>query len=247
MDLELIDYEVDSERKAQIDALLERLGLPPAEDHLLYHQALVHSSYTYETRQSPLENYERLEFLGDAVLKLVVSEYLFGRFPSYREGDLTKIRAVIVSDATLARLAEQIGLGSVMIFGHSEAKSGGRRKISNLACGFEALLGALYLDGHMESIRPFLRMMLEEEVTKVDLSKTKENFKAALQELTQADGSGLPQYRQVSESGPSHNKTFCIEVLVNNEVLGYGVGKTKKEAQQNAAKMALETLNELED
>lgn len=231
----------------QIDELLTGLGLPTPQNYELYDQALTHSSYTYETRQSSLSNYERLEFLGDAVLKLLISEFLFEMFPHYREGDLTKIRAVIVSDAHLSKMAEQIHIGAYMVFGASEARSGGAKKSSNLACAFEALLGALFLDGALAEAREFLRHLLEEEIEKVDLSKTKHNFKAALQEFTQSHGDGLPVYRMVKETGPSHNRTFHIEVLVKHEVVGFGMGKSKKEAQQSAAKVALEVLNELDE
>jgi ribonuclease-3 len=240
------DY-ISPERKEELDSLLAFLNISGPYNYALYDQALTHSSFTYENKLSSLENYERLEFLGDAVLKIIVSEYLYERFPEYREGELTKIRAVIVSDSTLGTLAQSLNLGYFMIFGSSEARTGGAEKVSNLACGFEALLGALFLDGKMPETRNLLCTMLEDAVTKVDLSKTKDNFKAVLQELTQAEGDGLPVYRTVSESGPSHNKTFYIEVLINQEVVGHGSGKTKKEAQQSAAKMALDVLNSLED
>lgn len=236
-----------AERRAEIDALLTSVHLGTAYQYHLYDQALTHSSYTYENRLSAVENYERLEFLGDAVLKLVVSEYLYERFPDYREGELTKIRAVIVSDAVLADVARKISLGDYMVFGTSEARNNGRNKQSNLACGFEALLGALFMDGKLPEVRKMLIHMLDELITKVDLSKTKDNYKAALQELTQAESGGLPVYRTVKESGPSHNKTFYVEAIVNGEVLGYGSGKSKKEAQQSAAKLALESLNALDE
>ncbi|MEB3285940.1 MAG: ribonuclease III [Vampirovibrionales bacterium] len=232
-----------------------------AEKHIdfsLYHQALLHSSYVYEQRlrnedayrnrqHAQTENYERLEFLGDAVLKLIVSEYLFERFPEYREGELTKIRAVIISDATLAELAKNVNLGPYIIFGPSEYKSGGPNKTSNLACAFEALLGAMFLDGRMQKARQLLTVWLEDLITRVDLSKTKDNYKAVLQELSQAESGELPYYRTVSESGPSHNRTFRIEVLLHGEVMGVGSGKTKKEAQQQAARMALIALNQLSE
>ncbi|MDX2084161.1 MAG: ribonuclease III [Candidatus Melainabacteria bacterium] len=239
------DYAVHLQRRQEIDALLQMLGLPLPGRYDLYDQALVHSSFTYENRLSPLENYERLEFLGDAILKLIVSDYLFERFPDYREGDLTKIRAVIVSDNRLAKFAQQVGLGHYIVFGASEARNGGREKVSNLACAFEAFLGALYLDDHLEAARAWLYELLADEVTEVDMSDTKDNYKAVLQELTQADGFGLPVYRTVGDVGPSHNKTFFVEVLVHHEVIGHGSGKTKKEAQQSAAKMALSVLNQL--
>lgn len=238
-------FHVTPQRQAMLKELLNGLGILKPQQWELYDQALTHSSFTYEHGHSSLHNYERLEFLGDAVLKLVVSEYLFERFPYYREGELTKIRAVVVSDAILADLARQVALGRYMIFGQSEARSGGARKNSNLACGFEALLGALYLDGQLPFIRQFLVALMEDCITEVDLNKTKDNFKAALQEYTQGEGIGLPDYTTISESGPPHNKTFHVEVRVNGEVLGFGQGKTKKEAQQQAARLALLALNQL--
>lgn len=238
---------LDKDRKLQLAALLKSLNIKRPRQFELYDRALTHSSFTYENKLSAIDNYERLEYLGDAVLKLLVSEYLFERFPEYREGDLTKIRAVVVSDAKLAELAEQMNLGEFIIFGASEARSGGRKKVSNLACAFEALLGALFLDGKMLEARDLIRDQLEHLVTEIDMSKTKDNYKAALQELTQTDGGMLPHYRTVKETGPSHNRIFYVEVSINGEVMGMGSGKSKKEAQQAAARQALETLNELEE
>lgn len=229
-----------------LQQFLSSLGLEVSEETLpLYNQALTHSSHTYENKLSSLQNYERLEFLGDAVLKIIISQYLYERFPNYREGELTKIRAVIVSDSVLSTFAQRIGLGDYMVFGPSEAKSGGRHKVSNLACAFESFLGALFLDGQMAFATEFISDLIEDVVTKVDLSKTKDNYKAVLQELTQGEGSGLPEYRTIKEEGPAHNRTFHVEVTINGEVTGIGVGKSKKEAQQMAAKMALKCLDEL--
>lgn len=238
---------LDKSRKQQILALLKSLGIKRPRNYELYDKALTHSSFTYENRLSTVDNYERLEYLGDAVLKLVVSAYLFERFPDCREGELTKIRAVVVSDAKLAELASSIDLGEYIIFGASEARSGGRHKVSNLACAFEALLGALYLDGRTDDLREMLHRQLADQVTKISLSKTKDNYKAALQELTQIDSGVLPVYKTVQESGPSHNRTFSIEVYIHGELMGIGHGKSKKEAQQQAAKQAMETLNVLEE
>ncbi len=238
---------MDNRRKQQIDELLAALNIELPVQYELYDRALTHSSYTYENKLSAIDNYERLEYLGDAVLKLVVSEYLFERFPEYREGDLTKIRAVVVSDAKLAELALRMDLGRYIIFGASEARSGGQKKVSNLACAFEALLGAMYLDGRILEIRDLIDDQLDSVVTEIDMSKTKDNYKAVLQELTQSDGGVLPHYRTVQETGPSHNRTFLVEVSINGEVTGLGSGKSKKEAQQAAARQALAALNELGD
>jgi ribonuclease III len=219
--------------------LIGQLGFSPPFDVPLYQLALTHSSYTYENRFSHLENYERLEFLGDAVLKIIVSEYLYDRFPQYREGELTKIRSVIISDAYLAELAKKIGLSRYLVFGASEAKAGGARKVSNLACGMEALMGALFLDGKMAELRNLLVAHWHEDITRVDLDKTKDNYKAVLQELTQSEGIGLPEYITVEETGPAHNRRFVVNVVIQGELVGSGIGKTKKEAQQHAAKEAV--------
>jgi ribonuclease-3 len=239
------DFAFDEAYETHLIELLTGLGVSSPWHLPLYAQALTHSSYTYEYQSPRMLNYERLEFLGDAVLKLMISDYLYERFPHYREGELTKIRAVVVSDAVLATLAKTLNLGHYMIFGPNEARSGGAKKTSNLACAFEALLGALYLDGKLEDARRLLYDVMQDPVTEVDLSKTKDNYKAVLQELTQAEGMGLPIYTTVKESGPSHRKKFVIEVAVADEVLGVGEGKTKKEAQQAAAKIALQALNQL--
>ncbi|MEB3244594.1 MAG: ribonuclease III [Vampirovibrionales bacterium] len=234
-----------SQWEQQIIAFLVNHGLPKPIRSGYYMQALTHSSYSHEGKRSALDNYERLEFLGDAVLKLAVSQLVYERFPYYREGELTKIRSVVVSDAVLAPFAVQLGLGEVMRFGPAEKRSGGANKPSNLACGFEALLGALYLDGFFNETVSWLKKLLENVVDDVDQNKTKDNYKAALQEYTQGMGWGLPEYHTLSEHGPAHNRAFEITVSIAREVMGVGHGKTKKEAQQSAAKQALQTLGEL--
>lgn len=232
----------------EVDAYLQELGIVLTEENKgLYHQALTHSSYTYENKYSALDNYERLEFLGDAVLKLVVSNYLFQTFPYYREGEMTKIRSVLVSDAMLAEFCKEISLEKHLILGPAEARNHGRKKVSNLACAFESLLGAMYLDNQWETLERIILSLVESRIEAIDKNKTKDNFKAVLQEFTQAEGHGLPVYQTSKEEGPAHRRVFQIEVLINDEILGWGEGKSKKEAQQNAAKMALKNLNALQD
>lgn len=228
-------------RTTELNELLSRLKLVIDSIELL-DQSLTHGSYTFENKLPSLENNERLEFLGDAVLKIIASRYLFERFPEYPEGELTKVRSIVVSDATLARLAKELELGKYLNIGFHEEKMGGRKRSSTLACAFEAMLGAFYMDGKLESLSAFLIPLLEPEVTEIDSCASKYNYKAILQEYAQANGSGLPDYRIATEKGPAHDRTFKIEVFVNEELLGYGVGKSKKEAQQNAAKMALSSL-----
>lgn len=230
------------ERISDIDGLLELLGVGPTQCHSVYHQALMHTSYAYEHQLPTLYNYERLEFLGDAVLKLVISELLYDRYPDLREGELTKIRSVVVSDATLADIALEFDLGVYLLLGISELRTGGDKRASNLACAVEALLGALFLDGKLADIQAVLVRLFEPRLDPIAACKTKSNYKAVLQEYTQSQGWGLPHYITLKEEGPSHNKTFQEEVTIQGEVMGVGVGKTKKAAQQAAALMALEAL-----
>lgn len=232
---------INKKRKAELDELLNKLEVS-CYDYERLDNALTHSSFTFENKLSSLESNERLEFLGDAVLKLITSDYLFERFPGYSEGDLTKIRAILISDNTLAKIAEKIDLGKYLKTGYHEERLGGKNRPSNLACAFEALLGALYLDGKLNEIQIMILPLIEDEVTRVDESEAKCNFKAILQEYTQAQGYDLPLYDIVSEEGPPHSRTFEIRVLINDEVYGYGNGKSKKEAQQKAALMAVVSL-----
>lgn len=227
----------------QLEELMDELNIW-CDDLKLLDRALTHSSYTFENKLSNDVNNERLEFLGDAVLKLVTSEYLFQRFPDYPEGELTKIRAILISDNVLSKVAERINLGKYIKLGYHEEKSGGRSRLSTLACGFEALLGALYLDGKIHDIQELLLNLLAEEVTTIDRDATKDNCKAVLQEYTQANNGSLPVYNVLNESGPAHNKMFEVEVLIDGIRYGIGEGKSKKEAQQNAAKEALKHLEE---
>lgn len=225
----------------KINELLDKLEVH-CDNYELIENALTHSSYTFENKLSPLINNERLEFLGDAVLKLIASDYLLRRFPGYTEGDLTKIRAILISDNTLTKIAERINLGKYIRLGYHEEKLGGRKRASTLACAFEALLGALYIDGKLSLLETSLPQLIQDEVTDIDQSAAKHNFKAILQEYTQAEAIDLPLYNVIREEGPPHDKTFEIEVVINDEVCGIGGGKSKKEAQQKAAKMAVVSL-----
>jgi ribonuclease-3 len=236
---------LNDERKNDIDELLKALNLG-IDDYGLLDIALTHSSYNFENKIESCENYERLEFLGDAVLKLIASRYLYNRFPDYPEGELTKIRAILVSDKTLAQLAEKINLGKYIKLGYHEEKTGGRKRSSTLACAFEAILGAFYLDEKMDSIYEFLTELIDDKVTEIDESATKHNCKAMLQEYTQSLGLGIPEYITIQEEGPPHNKVFRVEVQVSGQSLGVGEGKSKKDAHQKAARNAVIALGLIE-
>ena len=236
---------LNDKRKIELDELLKNINLS-IDNYSLLDIALTHSSYGFENKIVEAEDNERLEFLGDAVLKLLASRYLYERFPEYPEGELTKIRAILVSDNTLAHIAAKINLDKYLKIGYHEAKLGGRTRLSTLACTFEALLGAFYLDGKIDNLYDFLVKLLKDEVTEIDQSASKYKYKAMLQEYAQANGMPVPDYIVAKEEGPAHNKNFIIEVWVNGDKLGYGEGKSKKEAHQNAARMAAVALGLLE-
>ena len=208
----------------------------------LFEKAITHPSYTQEQELSHLESYERLEFFGDSVLKLYSSELLLKKFPEYDEGRLSKIRSILVSDATIAKIAFDIGLNRLVKMSESEEKQGGRNRESNIACSFEALLGAYYLDGKQAEVKQFLECRLSEFIDEIDTNFAKFNAKAVLQEYTQSLTKELPEYEVVSITGPAHKPVFKVQVKYDNKILSFGEGKSKKEAEQNSAYQACLTL-----
>ncbi len=221
---------------------LEEIFKVKIDSPVYFKRALTHPSYTKEKNLPYIENYERLEFLGDAVLKLAVSDILFKKFPDYQEGDLSKIRSIVVSDNTLFKIANEIGLCDLIILAHHEAKQGLAHIESVCACSFEAVLGAYYLDGKFEQIVSFLKKVLMPYIIDVDKNFEKFNAKALLQEYTQALTKETPVYSLISETGPDHNKTFTVAVSYSGKKISEGSGKTKKEAEQNAAYQACKIL-----
>ena len=204
--------------------------------------ALTHSSYTNEMRAKGMraESNERLEFLGDAVLQLVISEHLFNNFSKHREGALTKMRQQLVCEKTLARIAKNISLGDYVNLGNGEEIADCRKRPKILADALEALIAAVYIDSvssGSESYKQVVISLFEEEIKKSITEKT--DFKTRLQQLTEQDGAALLEYRVIREDGPEHNKSFTVAAFVNNNEVGRGIGKTKKHAEMQAAKMAL--------
>ncbi|HEX7281350.1 MAG TPA: ribonuclease III, partial [Vicinamibacterales bacterium] len=226
----------------EFDALEQRLGYRFRDRGLLEH-ALTHRSKAHEDPSGGVVDNESLEFLGDAVLGLVVAEALFRSFPNYSEGQKSKIKANLVSTASLAEMAEQLGLGEHMILGRGEEKTGGRRKQALLADTCEALIAAIYLDGGLEPAQKFLS---REFAGAIEQARAPEYFgrdhKSRLQERLQALGRPLPIYKIAGEIGPDHRKLFHVEVVVGDDVLAQGVGRTKKEAEQEGARLALAAL-----
>ena len=207
-----------------------------------YKHALTHSSYTKEFELPETQCYERLEFLGDAVLKLTISDVLFKRYPESREGELSKIRSILVSDNTLAEIAKNNGLQQLIIMSKHEEKQGCRNLNSICACVFEAILGAYYLDGKFSEIVSYIEKTFEPYIEDVAQHFEKFNAKAILQEYTQGQTKKTPVYTVIRESGPQHKKVFEVEVRYNDEVLAVESGLSKKEAEQKCALAACKKL-----
>lgn len=222
--------------------ILEKIFNIKIENQELFKKALTHGSFTKANELSPLQNYERLEFLGDAVLKLCISGILYKNFPEYKEGALTKIRSIIVSDNTLAEIAKEIKLDKLVILSKQEEKTGGRNRTSILACAFEAVLGAFYLENRLAELSSFLEKIMEKHIKNVDSNFEKFNAKAVLQEYTQSQNKKTPDYKIIEETGPQHNKIFLVEVSYMDKILASGKGKTKREAEQNCAYEACKNL-----
>lgn len=227
-----------------LEELQKRIGYTFRDQELLK-RALTHSSYSNETgaRNHHLLCNERLEFLGDSVLSLITSEYLYSNFPELPEGDLTRIRAATVCEGALASYSEQIGLGEFLLLGKGERQSGGAKKPAVIADAFEAILAAIYLDvgntDALQTVSDFLLPFIKQAVAALpDVGGYHTDSKSRLQEFVQKD-KGTPEYRLISESGPDHNKTFVVEVYLDSNCIGRGQGHSKKYAEQAAAKAAL--------
>lgn len=206
----------------------------------LLETALSHSSYANEKKHS-LQSNERLEFLGDSVLSIVVSEYLYTHLRSVAEGDLTKLRASLVCEKSLRVFASEIHLGDFLLLGKGEENTGGRERPSILADAFEAVIAAIYLDGGMEAARKHILRFMPKDIGH-SAKPIFDDFKTVLQEVVQKNPEEKVEYVLIGEEGPDHNKRFVVEVMLNSQVIGKGKGRSKKEAEQLAAKEALELM-----
>ncbi|MDQ0167347.1 ribonuclease-3 [Bacillus horti] len=207
-------------------------------------QAFTHSSYVNEHRGQTFKDNERLEFLGDAVLELTVSKYLFTHFPKMSEGEMTKLRAAIVCEPSLVKLAEDLEFGQIILLGKGEEMTGGRERPALLADVFESFIGALYLDQGLDTVYHFLTLYVFPKISDGVFSQVID-YKSQLQEYIQQDSMGDISYQIIQEKGPAHNREFVSEVFLNTESMGVGVGKSKKEAEQKAAEKALKQLGAL--
>lgn len=218
-------------RERNIEEFQKKIGISFHDPKLLTH-ALIHSSYANERKMSKDKNNERLEFLGDAVLELVTSDYLFRTYKKEPEGKLTKLRASLVCEPTLAMCAKDIALGEYLLLSRGEDMTGGRERDSILSDAFEAVIGAVYLDQGIESARKFIETHLLKDVENKVLFF---DAKTQLQEIIQGEGNETLHYVLVKEEGPDHQKQFTIEARLGDEVIGRGVGRSKKTAEQHAA------------
>lgn len=215
------------------------------KDRSILYEALSHSSFANESKDK-LNSNERLEFLGDSVLSIVVSDYLFANFKDLPEGELTKTRATLVCEKTLAQFAKTIDLGEYLMLGKGEIATGGNERPSILADAFEAVIAAIYLDGGMDAAKKHIMRFMPEDI-RAAVSKAYDDYKTILQEIVQKNPEEHVDYYLVGESGPDHNKSFEIEVRLNSNVIGKGTARSKKQAEQNAAKEALVLMGCLKD
>jgi ribonuclease-3 len=230
---------------SELEPLEKRIGYRFRDRGLLEH-ALTHRSRVHEDASGGVFDNESMEFLGDSVLGFVIADMLFREFPQHNEGQKSKLKASIVSAASLARLAEKLGLGEFLILGRGEEKTGGRRKHAIIADCYEALIAAIYLDGGILPAQGFIQRQFRELIEEARRGGVHagftEDYKSALQEWLQRSGRGLPVYRLSAETGPPHRRRFTVDVLVEGQVMASAEGKSKKDAAQNAAKASLALL-----
>lgn len=231
-------YEQDKMNK--IHQFLDRMSLK-FESDLLLKQAFTHSSYVNEHRHQAIEDNERLEFLGDAVLELLISQFLYKGYPEMTEGDMTKLRAAIVCEPSLVNFALDLSFGSMILLGRGEDATGGRKRPALLADVFEAFIGALYLDQGLETVNRWLELTVYPKINDGDFTHVMD-YKSQLQETVQRKSLGHLTYQVISENGPAHHREFISHVILNEKMIGEGKGKSKKESEQRAAQHALEHL-----
>lgn len=210
-------------------------------DYQFKNKDLIIEALTHKSFKKPYNN-ERLEFLGDAVLNLIVGEYLFKKFPKSNEGDLSKIRASLVNETGFTKLANDIKLGDYIYISIAEERNKGRSKASILSDAFEAIMGAVYLESGLEVLKPIILKLLEESYETINLDVLFSDYKTALQEITQAEFGSIPEYKIEASYGPDHKKEFEVSIWIDDKHYGQAIGKSKKLAQQAVAKIALEQL-----
>ena len=234
---------MQDKRKQQLESFCTSQNIQMHDLELL-DMALTHTSYAHEAKQTPKPQHnERIEFLGDSVLSVIVSTYMFKNFPELAEGQLTKLRAHLVCEGSLYTFAKKIGLGELLLLGRGEELSGGRERPSILADAFESVLGAIYLDQGFAVAQRYLLTMMQPEIDYVCRNGIYTDYKTRLQEFLQRDGDVEISYQLMGSTGPEHNKIFTSEVSFEGKVIGVGQGRTKKDSEQHAAQQALMQLH----
>jgi ribonuclease-3 len=226
---------------SDVAALQAILGVT-FRDLSLLQQSLIHRSYLNENPDPALTSNERLEFLGDAVLGFVVAEELYAQFPESSEGELTNLRSALVRGETLGRVALSLHLEDYLYLGRGEDESGGRRRPRNLSCALEAVIGAVLVDQGFDEAREFILRILDSELNRLTGDEVKSDYKSRLQQIIQSEQKVTPVYRKVDEVGPAHAKTFTVEVLAGGTILGQGRGRSKRVAEMEAAREALDSM-----
>jgi ribonuclease-3 len=233
---------ITSDEKKQLKRFEGLLGISfKKREHLK--RALMHKSYANENKFEYTDQNERYEYLGDAVLELAISQILFATFPKHTEGELSKLRAAIVNEEQLANMAREIKIGEFMYLGKGEDRTGGRDKPSLLSDAYEAVLGAIFLDRGFDKAMKVIKKKFEGIVKKVGGVGYVSDFKTRLQEVVQSKYHTIPRYRLVRESGPDHSKTFEVQLFIGHDKISEGRGASKKAAEQDSARLALEALN----
>jgi ribonuclease-3 len=238
--------DLDAHRRKALGALSRALGVR-FRDLALLNQALKHRSYVHDAELDRTESNERMEFLGDAVLGLLVNEHLYYKYERRQEGRLTKIKSLVVSETILSRKAEELSLGKYILLSENERSSGGATRTSIIADAFEAVIGAVYLDSGLKAARRFVESHLLSEIDELLQVDEYQNYKSMVQEYAQKKYGARPRYRVVSAKGPEHERVFFVELRLGGHALGRGEGKNKKEAEQLAARSALAKLGLLQD
>lgn len=236
---------LNAQRINQLSKLLTKIGLK-LDKYDLLNTALTHPSYVFEKGPQAGNHNQRLEFLGDAVVGLIVGDYLYHLFPEKTEGELTKMRAAVVCESSLAKAANRLGIGQYLLMGKGEKIGGGAQRPSNLADAWEAVVGALYIELGLEAIREFTLKYLKPEIEKV-ITGNYGDYKTQFQELVQKQPDNVIEYQIISESGPDHEKEFVAGIFQDGKLVSQGRGRTKKEAEQNAAHRALVKMGEISE
>lgn len=235
---------MQDKRKQQLQSFCDSVGVHMRDLGLL-DMALTHTSYAHEARKNPKPQHnERIEFLGDSVLSVIVSTYMYKTFPELAEGQLTKLRAHLVCEGSLYEYSKKIRLGSYLRLGRGEELSGGRERPSILADAFESVLGAIYLDQGLDEARQYLLGLMKREIDYICRHGIYNDYKTRLQEFLQRDGDVDISYQLLDSTGPEHSKVFTSEVLLEGRVIGEGKGRTKKDSEQHAAQQALTQLHQ---